>query len=152
MVKIFVFGTCKRGFPLHEAALCDASFLGPCQTVERDPMLIAGPWYAPMLLPEPGRGLRVKGELYEIADSRLVEIDAIESIGKPGNLRIIVAIERRNGQSCRAFAYAKSPALAAPVHSGFLDDYQDRRFIPSWRRPAAIQRRGERGARPSWAG
>ena len=27
-------------------------------------------------------------------------------------------------------AYAKSPQLAHRVHSGFLDDYQDRRFIP----------------------
>jgi gamma-glutamylaminecyclotransferase len=44
------------------------------------PMFVAGPWFAPMMLHQPGKGLRVRGELYRIADARLAAIDAIESI------------------------------------------------------------------------
>jgi gamma-glutamylaminecyclotransferase len=37
-------------------------------------------------------------------------------------------------ERCAAFAYVKAPELATPAHTGYLDDYQDRRFIPPSRR------------------
>jgi gamma-glutamylaminecyclotransferase len=63
--RLFVFGTLKRGFPLAPA-LDGARYLGAFRTVERYPMLVAGEWFAPMLLPQPGRGEHVAGELYEV--------------------------------------------------------------------------------------
>jgi gamma-glutamylaminecyclotransferase len=33
-----------------------------------------------------------------------------------------------------AFAYTKGCELAVPIHSAFLDDYQDWRFVPPDRR------------------
>jgi gamma-glutamylaminecyclotransferase len=131
MKRIFAFGTLKRGFPLHAEGLGGAKYLGPYRTVERFPMFVAGPWFAPMMLDCPGTGLQVRGELYEIEDSRLTVLDTLESVGKPGNFRRLVQVEPiGQGRLCSAFAYIKSPELATPVHTGYLEDYQDRRFVP----------------------
>jgi gamma-glutamylaminecyclotransferase len=43
-----------------------------------------------MMLNEFGSGLQVMGELYLVDDAGLVRLDALESIGKPGNFRTIV--------------------------------------------------------------
>jgi gamma-glutamylaminecyclotransferase len=135
MHRLFVFGTLKRGFALHDAGLRGANCVGDYRTVERYPMLIAGPGFTPMMLHQPGVGLAVKGELYEVDDAQLAALDRLESVGKPGNFRVSLAVERVNGgERCAAFAYVKAPELATPVHSGYLDDYQDRRFIPPSRR------------------
>jgi gamma-glutamylaminecyclotransferase len=131
MTPLFVFGTLKRGFPLHDRGLRQAQLLGLYRTVAPYPMLVAGPWFAPMLLNQPGTGRQVKGELYEIETARLALLDALESIGQPGNLRVIVAVEPLAGGAARsAWVYMKISALASPVHTAYLEDYQDRRFIP----------------------
>jgi gamma-glutamylcyclotransferase (GGCT)/AIG2-like uncharacterized protein YtfP len=83
MVKIFAVGTLKRGFPLHDEGLSDGTYLGEYRTRERFPMIIAGPWYAPMVLDQPGTGLQIKGELYEIPEVSLSRLDALESVGQP---------------------------------------------------------------------
>ena len=54
-MKVVALGTLKRGFPLHHV-VAGARFCGECRTVERFPLLIAGPWFAPMILNEPGIG------------------------------------------------------------------------------------------------
>jgi gamma-glutamylcyclotransferase (GGCT)/AIG2-like uncharacterized protein YtfP len=74
MKRIFVFGTLKRGLPLHDDGLEGAAYIGACRTVERFPMFIAGPWFAPMMH-EPGHGLRVRGELYQVDDCRANRLD-----------------------------------------------------------------------------
>jgi len=133
-MKLFVFGTLKRGFPLHYG-ISGARFFGEYRTVERFPMVIAGPWFAPMMLHELGSGHQVVGELYEIDETGLTRIDQMESIGQTGNLRILIDVAPiRGGMASRAFAYMKSRALADPVHSDYLTSYQDRRLIPPERR------------------
>jgi len=130
MIRILALGTLKAGFPLHDA-LRGARFLGRFRTVEPFPMFVAGPWYAPMILDEPGTGLQIRGELYEIDDDVLAKLDALESVGKPGNFRRIVQVEPMSGGSALpAFVYIKARELAVPAHTGCLDDYQDRRFVP----------------------
>jgi gamma-glutamylaminecyclotransferase len=135
MVDLFVFGTLKRTFPLHDEWLAGARYLGRYRTVERFPMLVAGPWFAPMMLDEPGQGLQVYGEVYAVEAARLPALDALESVGQPGHFRRHIAIEAETGGGRReAFAYMKARSLATPAHSGLLADYQDRRFIPPARR------------------
>ena len=145
MHKVFAFGTLKRGFPLHERGLSGAAFLGRCRTLEAYPMFVAGPWFAPMMLDRRGAGTRVFGELYEVDDDRLALIDDLESIGKTGNFRRIIVVEHleRTGRHA-AVVYMKSAELARPAHTGYLDDYQDGRFVPPERRPQ--QRQGTRCA------
>jgi gamma-glutamylaminecyclotransferase len=138
MVRLFVCGTLKRGFALHDRALQSATFKGAYLTSNRYPLLVAGPWYAPMLLNRPGCGHRVRGEVYEIEQARLRAIDELESIGKPGNLRIAFDVEPlAGGPSVSAQAYLKEPNLAVPAHTSWLEEYQqdDPRFVPPWDRP-----------------
>ena len=135
-LKVFVFGTLKRGFPLHHGVGA-ARFLGEYRTVQRFPMFVAGTWFAPMMMNEPGVGHRVIGELYELDEAQLARLDALESIGEPGNFRIPVEVEPiHSGAPCTGFVYMKSRALADPIHTDCLASYQDRRFIPPERRPA----------------
>jgi gamma-glutamylaminecyclotransferase len=133
MIRLFVFGTLKRGFPLHERGLSGARFLCPAETVEARPLLIAGEWFAPMLIDEPGVGESVHGELFAIERTRL----ALEAIGKPGNLRKRIRVAMANGRRCSALAYMKERVLAEPVHAGPLACYDDRRFVPPERRKMA---------------
>jgi gamma-glutamylaminecyclotransferase len=131
MPLLFVFGTLKRGFPLHDAGLGGTGCLGAFRTVERFPLVVAGRWFAPMLLYEAGRGERVNGELYHVDDRRLAKLDAMESIGQPDNYRFRIAVEGLTLPEIHlAYAYFKSRDLAVPVHTRFLTDYQDHRFIP----------------------
>ena len=138
MIPLFVYGTLKRGFPLHEMGLAGAHFVGAHQTVDTYPMFVVGRWYTPMMLDEPGTGLHVQGELYEIVEAALSALDAMEHMGEPGNSRISTVVEPLGGGSrVRAIVYIKAPELVAPRHTGFLDDYQDKRFIPPWSRGGA---------------
>ena len=77
-MKVIAFGTLKRSFPLHYG-LTDAPFLGEYRTLECYPMLVAGPWFAPMIFNEPGVGHRLLGELYEVDDASLARLDRMES-------------------------------------------------------------------------
>ena len=87
------------------------------------------------LVNEPGIGHQVLGELYEVDEAGLARIDAMESIGRPGNLRILIDVAPiHESISSKAYAYMKSRALADPIHSDYLSSYQDRRFIPPERR------------------
>ncbi|CAN7547977.1 gamma-glutamylcyclotransferase family protein [Neorhizobium tomejilense] len=129
--KVFVFGTLKRGFPLHEQGLSGATFLGRYRTRKRYPLLIAGPWFAPMMLNEPGTGCQIVGELYEVDDKTIGDLDRLESVGELGNFRLSIEVEPAEGGFPRlALAYMKARELAHPIHSDHLQVYEDRRFIP----------------------
>jgi gamma-glutamylaminecyclotransferase len=137
-VLLFVFGTLKRGFPLHERGLARSRFIGEARTTERFPMVIAGDRFAPMLLHEPGighrvagelyAGHRVAGELYAVSPVEIETIDGLEHIGKAGHFRLAIEVDC-GGSRLTAFAYFKSRMLAQPLHSGHLDRYDDDRFI-----------------------
>ncbi|TPJ74111.1 gamma-glutamylcyclotransferase family protein [Mesorhizobium sp. B2-6-2] len=130
VTNVFVFGTLKRGFPLHEQGLSGAAFLGNCRTHGQFPMLIAGSRFAPMMFNEPGVGFQVAGELYEVDDRALSRLDAMESVGAPGSLRVPIEVEPlEGGPSTVAQVYMKSRHLADPMHSGYLACYNDRRFV-----------------------
>ena len=94
---LFACGTLKRGFPLHSPVLSDAAFLGEYQTGDRLPLVIAGPWFAPMMFHLPGEGFQVRGKLYKIKPSTLAEPDKLELVGKPGNLRYEIDVTSIDG-------------------------------------------------------
>jgi gamma-glutamylaminecyclotransferase len=57
MHRVFVFGTLKRGFPNHEG-MAGLTCLGHYRTVQAYPLVIAGQWFSPVMMPEPGGGIR----------------------------------------------------------------------------------------------
>jgi gamma-glutamylaminecyclotransferase len=77
-----------------------------------------------------------KGELYDITESQLPLLDALESVGLPGNFRKSIKICQEDDglAGWLGVLHLKSADLAIPVHSGDLDEYLDGRFIPPWER------------------
>ena len=138
MPLVFAFGTLKRGFPLFQQGLAGAAYLGAYVTAQPYPLVIAGPWFTPMMFDRPGEGLPVQGELYAVDDHGLAALDRLESVGIPGNFRKVVPVRAVDGgMEVSAWAFMKSRQLAAPLHSGFLASYEDRRFIPPHARSPA---------------
>jgi len=112
-----VYGTLKRGFPLHALGLTGQHLVGMYRTVINYPMIVAGPWFTPIMLNEPGQGWRVYGELYEVENSRIASLDAIEHIGKPGNSRASIDVEPiEGGANYDANVYFKARA-SSPIRS-----------------------------------
>ncbi|KAG1360901.1 putative gamma-glutamylcyclotransferase [Cocos nucifera] len=93
---VFVYGTLKRDFPnygLIEDLIRsgDASFVAAGRTATRLP-LVVGPWGIPFLLPIPGSGRRVSGELFAVSACGLGRIDYLEGIGRGHYERLPVAV------------------------------------------------------------
>ncbi|WP_188906607.1 gamma-glutamylcyclotransferase family protein [Aureimonas endophytica] len=135
MEYVFVYGTLKRGFPLFEKGLFGAEFVGACRTVQPYPLVIAMPFFGPVMLDRPGMGLPVQGELYRVAAEDLPRLDVLEDVGEPGSFRsrldVATLSDRR---TIAAIGFMKDERWLDPVHSGFMTDYQDTRFIPPWDR------------------
>ncbi len=131
MHAVFVYGTLKRGFVNHDAAWMTPWFAGPARSVIAYPLVVAGPWYSPVLFDEPGIGSRVSGELYEVDDTGLDRLDEIEGVARPGGYhRIAIEIERDDGERCRAWCYVKRRADVAVIHDGPFASYDDTRYVP----------------------
>ena len=135
MLHVFVYGTLKRGFPFHPLGMADCEFLGEAQTLDPYPMVIAGSFFGPMMLDRPGHGLPVRGELYRVAPGQLPRLDELEDVGKPGSFRSKLRIRSADGRETQeAIGYMKARNWLRPVHTGYISDYRDTRFIPPWDR------------------
>ena len=131
---IFIYGTLKRGFANH-AHLQGATFVGEARTVERYPMIIQGRFFSPVMIPEPGVGHRIVGELWEVDDALLAALDRLESVHLPtGYFRETIEVELA-GATTAAGVYFKPRARIEIVHTEPLADYQDRRYVPADQRP-----------------
>ena len=129
MSKLFVYGTLKRGFPNHHY-MAGASYVGDALTVDAYPLVVGGTWFTPYLIPERGSGHRVKGELWEVPDAMIPAIDELESVHLPNGYRreqIPVVLDGVSS-SVEAWTYFRKREHIAVIHTGNLDDYQDRRY------------------------
>ncbi|XP_030636558.1 gamma-glutamylaminecyclotransferase-like [Chanos chanos] len=83
MTHVFVYGTLKKGQPNHHRMLDPvngkAEYCGRARTVEKYPLVIAGPYNIPFLLNVPGEGQRVHGEIYKVNDQMIAFLDHFES-------------------------------------------------------------------------
>jgi len=76
---LFIYGTLKRGQPLH-FNLIEGKFIGNGTTLHPYPLLLAPAGWYPYLLNQPGKGKRVKGELYWVPNHLLEKLDEIEEV------------------------------------------------------------------------
>jgi len=127
--RVFVYGTLKRGFPNHPL-LESATWLGRARTTESWPLVIAGRWFVPCLLEQPGKGHRVRGEVYAVDTPTLAALDELEGVGEPdGYDRKAIEVEvEPSGERLRVDVYFKREPLGA-VHSGWIEDYDDDRYV-----------------------
>lgn len=131
MIKLFVYGTLKIGYKNHSEHLTNSEFLGVFKTVEKFPLIIANQRYSPVLLPEPGIGHHVTGELYAIDQDTLEHIDMLESTNKPnGYLRDTIEVIGLNHlTNVYCFCYFKKRENIDVIHSPYLETYSDTRYI-----------------------
>lgn len=125
MHRIFVYGTLKRGFPNYAAFLNDACYRGDYVTAIAYPLVICRPWFVPSLLPEPGFGYRVSGELFEVDDATLALLDELEGLSQPlGYHRDIIEIEPLHaGRPVFASVYFRHRERAGAIADGPLASY-----------------------------
>ncbi|XP_004924989.2 putative gamma-glutamylcyclotransferase CG2811 isoform X2 [Bombyx mori] len=80
--KVFVYGTLKRNEPNHGTMTNPengvATFIAEGMTKEKYPLIIATKYNVPFLLHSPGTGYNVKGEIYEVDDKMLSNLDILE--------------------------------------------------------------------------
>ncbi len=137
MHRVFVYGTLKRDFPNHDTWMKDFHCIGRFRTCVAFPLVIGGTWFSPSLIAEPGVGVPVFGEVFELDDRGLEVLDAIEGTDVPnGYRRIGIAVEDAGGGSggggapVDAWTYVKDRAAIEGIHSGPMAEYTlDPRYV-----------------------
>ncbi|KAA8498944.1 Gamma-glutamylaminecyclotransferase [Porphyridium purpureum] len=149
---VFVYGTLKRSFP-NSHLLSNAMFVGEFRTVQQYPLVVGGPWFSPYLLNMQGKGQKVKGEVYIVDDGELAKLDELENIGV-NYTRKVIPVDVDDGAESpvsaepvephaqprnrlHVHAYLKCNYTPDLVKKTWLDEYQDRRYVPRHKRPNA---------------
>lgn len=125
---VFVFGTLKQGFP-NFGTNRGSRIAGRFSTQEAYPLYLVGERYSPWLLDSPGTGLAVIGELYEVTDAVLADMDILERVHEPdGYVRKeieVVGVAGTAAHPRRVHAYLKRPSSlpTEQVRLGPLAEY-----------------------------
>jgi gamma-glutamylaminecyclotransferase len=108
MIRIFVFGTLRSGYPNHHANSGER-LPGSFVTRQPYPLYLVGERHSPWLIDTPGTGLPVRGELYRIGSEGLRRMDRLERISEPDGYRrrTIELIDEHSGDSLNAEVYLK---------------------------------------------
>jgi len=142
-VRVFVFGTLKEGFPnfhVNRGTRVSGNFV----TVQPYPLYLIGERRSPWMLDQPGTGHNVCGQVFDVDDAALAQMDALERVGEPDGyrrVRIEVAVADRAGDATlEVFAYLKEPAEFTAVAgdaTGPLAEYtHEHAALYRTRRPA----------------
>lgn len=98
--KVFVYGTLKSGEPNHfwitDVSNGSARLLSAGETVEKYPLVTATRFNIPFLLNLPGDGFRISGEIYEVDDEKLKQLDILEDYPRFYD-RITIEVATSNG-------------------------------------------------------
>lgn len=124
--SIFVFGTLKEGFcnfHVNRGRRVGGAFV----TLEPHSLYILGPRHLPWLVQQPGLGHRVVGQLFEVDDHTLAEMDRLERVTEPlWYRRETLAVQPSEGGAERSvWVYMGSLERLAieTVHAGPLPEY-----------------------------
>lgn len=129
---LFVYGTLKRGFANH-ALMQGGTFVGEGTTRLSYPLVVQGPRFSPVIIPEPGHGHRIMGEIWQVDDAHLAQLDMLESVYLPtGYIRDKIEVLKKDGEPIAdVWVYFKPRDRIAIIHSEPQADYQDRRYQPA---------------------
>lgn len=116
--RVFVFGTLKEGFPnfgTNKGRRLGDEFV----TCQAYPLFLVGERHSPWLVDQPGDGLHVEGQVFEVDDSILAAMDQLERVQEDdGYLRAAIEVEplKRGvaGPAIEAFAYLKKSTQLRP--------------------------------------
>ena len=129
MALLFVFGTLKQGFcnfPVNPGRRLGGDWL----TTQAFPLYINGPYCLPWLLDRPGEGVLVRGQLFEVDEAQLSELDRFEQVDEPlwyQRKRITVRPQGASPGSVSAEAWVyfggEAGFAGAVQHAGPLAEY-----------------------------
>jgi gamma-glutamylaminecyclotransferase len=126
--RVFVYGTLKQGFRnfhVNRGTRVGGDFV----TVQAFPLYVLGPFGLPWLVHEPGRGESVTGQVFEVDDAGLAEMDWLERINDADwyTRRPLAVRPVDGGTVVSALAYFGSVARLASetVHHGPLAEYTE---------------------------
>lgn len=122
-VKVFVFGTLKRGYSNHVVLGGEHRLVGEAETTSCYRMYSAG---FPVILAD-GDGHRVTGELYEVPPKQLIHLDRLEGEGRMYD-RKVEEVTLKSGSPIPCYIYVG------------CDRYWDRQF--SGREPMPLNENG----------
>jgi len=110
MNEVFVFGTLKEGFPnykFNKGTRIGGVFL----TKHSYPLFLVGERYIPWLLLKEGDGDCVKGQVFQVTDEALNEMDLLEDVSMPDGYKRqeMVVVSQRNGDERTVYFYGKLP-------------------------------------------
>ena len=108
MYQVFVFGTLKEGFPnfnINKASRVKGAFL----TKKRYPLYLIGDRYAPWLVLDEGNGHQIRGQVFEVDDVVLADMDELERINQEDGYRRVelTVISEESGEEMTVFVYGK---------------------------------------------
>lgn len=127
MPPLFVYGSLKEGFPNFHVNQ-GRRLPGEFRTRQPYPLYLVG-GRLPCLLPAPGQGLPVQGQLFEVSPEALSRMDALERVGQPGGYtRGLIEVQRIDApapEAISAYVYLQSHAQlqAEGTHLGPLALY-----------------------------
>jgi len=127
MDLLFVYGSLKEGFPNFHVNR-GVRVPGTYCTLQPHPLYVVG-GRLPCLLPLPGQGLPVSGQLFRVDAAALAAMDRLERIGQPGGYtrqRIVVQrVDAPATEPVETWVYLQSPALldGPGPHLGPLAEY-----------------------------
>lgn len=126
--RVFVYGTLKEGF--RNAHVNGGRRVpGDFVTVKAFPLYVIGPFALPWLVNEPGRGHRIRGQLFEVDDEVLAAMDVLERVNDDHwyTRRELEVAPLPGGHAVRALAYFGSAVRITeePIHHGPLDQYTE---------------------------
>ncbi len=100
-------------------------------------MRTGGAYFCPYLLDIPGKGSRVKGEVYAVSDSTLAALDRFENVGSNFTRKVIkVASCADRSFDAKVFVYLKCNYTQDLLVQRYISDYQCRKYVPRNNRPA----------------
>jgi gamma-glutamylaminecyclotransferase len=128
MHKVFVYGTLKQGFA-NFGINAGRRMPGEFRTAQRYPLHIVTEYFIPWLVNRPGQGEHVTGQLFEVDERVLRDMDRLEQIDEPGwytraEIRVH-PVGDEHGEGIAAFVYfgAAERLETDVVHAGPLAEF-----------------------------
>lgn len=119
--KVFVYGTLKEGYYNHDRHLGKATKLYDATTKLKMAMIGDG-WAFPFLLGNHPKGYHIKGEVYEVTDAELAQLDILEGVPHMYNKRVI-AVEDDKFLTHYVTCYVKSSFDSSDYSNTFLEEF-----------------------------
>ncbi len=126
MSLLFVYGSLKQGFP-NAHVNTGQRVPGRFRTLQRLPFYLAGAGRLPCLVLQPGDGLQVLGQLFEVDAAGLAAMDRLERVGEAqGYRRVRIEVQQLDdGRVVEADVYVQQAARLGPSNAliGPLAEY-----------------------------